>query len=449
MTDTHAPPVFTANPPPIRGLFAKAEWLREGRLPATARAVMLTVVVFLGAALVFAALTPLRELVRAPGTIVPSGRPVSIEHLSGGRVTEVHVSEGMQVLAGELLARLDQPELTRQIAAARESLSQVEYRRAAIASVLGRLQHGASPQPVGPDAAAKVPGDAYADARHALFLARQQVISGQIATADRTIASLERARTIAMRRVEDQSDQVTRLSRLAAQGHIAEFTLFAATDRLGELSGELAASEVALARAVSDRQAQQARMAENALEHRETLLREAFELDEKARSLKNDLQGLQELRDALAIRAPRDGIIQHVAFPLPGEVIGPDTELFRLLPSSVSLMAEIRISPQDIGHVAVGDSVAMKLQTFDFRRFGGVSGRIESLSPTSVEQPDGTSHFRATIRLDDNRIGPEGDRRPIRPGMEVAAEIQTNTRTILQYILKPLDASLRAVLTER
>ncbi|QIE40820.1 HlyD family type I secretion periplasmic adaptor subunit [Rhodobacteraceae bacterium SC52] len=431
------------------GLFVQAERRRDARQPATARATMITLVLFVAAGLVFAAVTPLRELVRASGTIVPTGRSIAIEHLNGGIVADVFVSEGERVKKGDLLAILDSPELTRNVARARDSLAHVEHRLAGTLGLLSLMNFGTGESPHFLEMDTTLVENDHADARQALFVERQRVLQSQIEQATIMIETLENARDIAVQRAHGQEDQVSRFSNLAQQGHVSAFTLIAAEDRLGELRGELASAEVALARAVGQQATDIAKLKDNELAHGEALLKEAYDLREQQETLKTELKGLLTQIDALSIRAPRGGVIQSVAFPMTGEVIGPDTELFELFPDAATLVAEVQVEPKDIGHISVGDSVSLKLQTFDFRRYGGTSGVIESLSPTSVTQTDGATFYRAVVSLDDSHVGSDEDKRRIQIGMEAAAEIQTNSRTILQYMLKPLDSSLRAILTER
>jgi HlyD family type I secretion membrane fusion protein len=437
------------------GIFARSAERQAARAPATARAISLTLVCFLCAAIAFTAVTPVRELARAQGTIVPSGRLIKIEHMTGGIVAEVTVQEGTPVAVGDVLARLESPDLKLQVAEIREALWQVHLQQKTIADLLAHINPSRKDEVIPASLQTEYPAPlaseaaVYGKARHALHLARQRIVSDRVQQLDETLATLRSARAVTAARVTQYADQVARLSQLAAQGHVSQFRLSDAQDRLGELRGEQADADVALARKQSERQAEQARWAENALTHREALLKEAYDLAQEARTLTSQLAGLQARLASLVIRAPSDGVIQSIAFPAPGEVISPDTELFELLPSAASLVAEIKLKPQDIGHVYEGAQVKLKLQTFDFRRFGGITGEIKTISPTIITDPDGTSHFRAVVTLASDHVGEGNFVRPVRPGMEVAAEIQTNSRTVLEYLLKPLDASLRTALSER
>ena len=182
---------------------------------------------------------------------------------------------------------------------------------------------------------------------------------------------------------------------------------------------------------------------------REELFKESMELELEEQRLDQLYSDLREQQASLIVTSPENGVIQSVAFPTVGEIMGPDAVMFELLPSNARLVAEIRLSPGDIGHVSSGARVEMKVKTYDFRRHGGIGGTIESMSPSRVTKPDGTHFYRATVTLDRPVLGSEPELRPLRPGMELAAEIQTQSRTVLQYLLKPIDIALNSAMTER
>lgn len=455
MTQPERSPSKAARPARApRGLFAKSQFRRDARLPATARAVSLTLFAFLVGAIVFATQAPVRELARAPGTIVPTGGVIDVAHLTGGVVEAVYVGEGAEVRQGDVLARLSSPDLDQEVAHLRNTLAQTQTRREMVEGLLDRtdmLETGVVPASFSPVVANSADQGTknYAQARHALFLARQRVSAARVTQLDDTIATLMTAEDIAEERVASQAEKLQRLDKLLKAGHVSEFRVSEARDRLGELRGEAAAAAVALARTRSERHGAVSGMAENALAHREAILGEAFDLREAVGLLVGDLVELQKQQDALAIRAPQAGIVQSVAFPVAGEVLGANHALFEILPLSADLVAEIRLSPGDIGHVSEGARVSLKLQTYDFRRFGGLNGVVASISPTKITDPDGTSHFRAIVTLDKDHIGEGAQTRPVRSGMDVSAEIQTNERTVMEYLLKPLETAMGAAFSER
>ncbi len=436
------------------GLFDSVAMHRSARAPATARWVVAVVLLFMAAAVCFAAMTPLKALVRADGEVLPDGRLMRVEHLTGGIVREVRVREGAVVARGDVLAVLDDPSLSSEIRQSGHALQQARYRLNAVRALQTSLRTVDSglaslvlPVSATPDAT-HVAGE-HALARLDVFLARHTVLEDRIRQMNDTIATLSDAKDVASERVHAQADQVRRLELLHAKGHIAEFRLADAHDRLGDLRGEYASAKVQLARAVADQNDARAEILLQVLSLREELLGEILDLEREEQRLEQVISELRQRQTSLVVTAPEHGVIQSVAFPAVGEITAAGAVMFELLPTNARLVAELYLSPNDIGHVSSGARVDIKVKTFDFRKYGGVSGTIESLSPSRVTGPDGSHFYRANVALDRGVVGGEQDSKALRPGMELAAEIQTQSRTVLQYLLKPIDSALHSAMTER
>ncbi|MEL7389198.1 MAG: HlyD family type I secretion periplasmic adaptor subunit, partial [Pseudomonadota bacterium] len=124
--------------------------------------------------------------------------------------------------------------------------------------------------------------------------------------------------------------------------------------------------------------------------------------------------------------------------------------LFELLPTRQSLVAEVRIPSLEIGHVQPDHQVSVTVDTFDVRRFGKVEGAIRSVSPAPlIDEQTGESYFRAFVELSGDHIGEGPFRRPLQSGMTVVAEMVTDEKTLLAYLLKPVERSLNKAFSER
>lgn len=436
--------------PPDRdedGLFARRA-LRERSVSRRAGLVAVWIVtLFVAAALGLAAITPARETIRTDGEIVPADRLWQIEHVTGGRVVAVHVREGDKIAAGAVIAVLENPELDRALAQTRRSLALAETRR----DILARIAEDKAPA-AAPAATPTTADAAWAFARARLDLHRRRLenFDRQIAQLEETVATLTRARGIAHDRVKNFGSRVARLERLAADGHVSAFRLLSERDRFGEVQSEAASVETDLARTLTALAQERAARTEAELGFRDAILTELYEVSERVATLADSLSQLEAEVAALEVRAPASGLIQSVAFPTPGEVVEPGRTLFQLLPEGARPVAELRIVPGDVGHIAPGNEVVLKITTFDFRRYGVARGTLAQISPSLVlDELTGESFFRAEVALADTHVGLGEARYPLTPGMELTAEIAAGERSLLEYFLSPVLRGFSGAFSER
>lgn len=154
-------------------------------------------------------------------------------------------------------------------------------------------------------------------------------------------------------------------------------------------------------------------------------------------------EGLMELR------APQDGVIKDLATTTVGAVVQPGTVVMTLVPQGEPLFADVNIHNEDAGFVHVGQAVQIKLAAYPFQKHGMLSGQVTHISAdadaagTSADgRHDGSvgeAIYRARIRLDSQSLrDPHGATLAIVPGMQVVAELNQGKRTVLEYLLAPV-----------
>lgn len=434
---------------PHTGPISRADWRKETRQPMVAG---LLAVVFSGMVaglIVLAAMAEVPQVIRAPGTIMPYGDYTSIETMEGGIVDVVHHQEGAYVAEGERLIELSNPTLDR------EHASLVQQRAALIDRASNaRAIQSALRSDRGPDADLladlTASGLQTAVARLALYADRQKIRRKTIEQQARKAEMLSEAVDMAQRRLENQNGRLARQQKLFArnlqvvsvldrqeeQRDAAELAMSDARIRLAEARNQLAMSRADLA------------------QDRLTLLQEASDtlaqVQHQISEIEATLQIVSARRDDLVITAPRAGILQSVAFANPGEVVDPGETLFELVPKRNQLILEARIPNADIGHVEEALPVSVTIDTYDVRRFGKVEGRMASVSPVSITDPQtGEVYFRATFALDAQHLGEGANRRGLQAGMTAVAEVTTGQQTLLSYFLKPVQTTLSQAFQER
>lgn len=418
------------------------------RAPKISVMLILTLSGFLCGGVILASTTVVDELARAEAKIMPSGRLRQIENFEGGVIEAVHVQEGQEVAENDVIAVLSSPVLEQEERETTQSLALLDQRIDSLQVIFGLLGQPTEltasidedQEGLGPD---------YALARLSLHMARQNMLKERADNLDQTTVALQAALTIVRDRIIAKEKSIARLANLQERGYVTLSRLDDQVDALDALRGGLVDAELQAATALNEHKQALSTWIENDLTIREELLLELSTLTQERQSTEQRLTSLALRRARLSIRAPSSGTIQSVEFPSPGEVIEPGTTLFELLPSSAVLVAEVKIGTDDIGHVRKGDRVALKLSTYDARRYGQLDGVLTSLSPTFLVDPEGIEYFRATVTLDRTTIGSGIWERPVQAGMIASAEVVTDQRTVLAYLLKPVQRSLEKAFRER
>ena len=112
-------------------------------------------------------------------------------------------------------------------------------------------------------------------------------------------------------------------------------------------------------------------------------------------------------------------------------------------------MVEARVNPRDIGHIAEGQTAAVRISSYDYARFGTVEGTVAHLSATTYLDEQQLPYYRALIALEQDYVGDQPGRNRIIPGMTLQADIQTGEKTVLDYLLRPVYRGLNQAFTER
>ncbi len=152
--------------------------------------------------------------------------------------------------------------------------------------------------------------------------------------------------------------------------------------------------------------------------------------------------------ERLDVRAPATGLIKGLKLNTIGEVVKPGDPLMEIVPTGESLVVEARIAPSDIGRVQVGQPVKVKVSSFDYGRYGAVNGTLEFVSATTFEGMNHEKYYQGRVILERNYVGNQ-ETMKILPGMIVQAGIITGRKTILSYLLKPIQRAFEGSMSEK
>lgn len=427
--------------------FAAEELVGDpGTRPLT-HAVIMLISALVAAFLIWAAITPVQELAATQGEIVPAGAIQSIEHLEGGIVEEILVKEGQIVDKGQPLLRLSGN-------SANSSRDQLLTRRDSLALQIERLRAFATDR--APDFESLSTDQALIREQAALLAAQlegrrqqEQIFTDQIANLSAQIATSIRRRDTLDAVMKLIGGKVNIRQELVSQGLNSELQLLDARRELAAALSERQQIEASLSTMTSTIVETRSRIAELHTRLRQEALDKLGTASAERAEVGKQIMAQDDRVDRLVIAAPVHGIVQEIAVKTIGGVVQPAALVAKLVPLNDDLIAEIQISPRDIGFVHAGQPVKVKVQAFDYARYGRIDGAMIGISPTTFINQEKIPYYLGRVKLATAYVGKESARHLVVPGMTVQADVVTGEKTLLQYLLKPIYTTLEGTFGER
>ena len=358
---------------------------------------------------VWASFAKIDQVTRAKATVIASARTQEIQASEGGVLTELAVSEGEDVKAGQLLVVLEEER-------AKAAVDNSASKTAALKAKLARLNAEIFEKPlVFPKEVENYPE--YVQNQRALYNRRRQAINEDV-------SSLEKMLVLARQELRMNEP-------LLEYGDVSQ------------------ADVIKLSRQVADIEAQINNKRNKYFEEAQAEMTKAQEeLDTELEQLRDRAQVLEEKR----LMAPTEGKIKNINVTTIGGVVKPGEVIMQILPTSSDLVIDAKVSPADIAYVKEGQDATVKLDAYDYSIFGAMNGTVNYISPdTLMEQtPKGEEpYYRVLIVIKGAEFKGRGNEIVIKPGMTASVDIKAMERTVLSYLTKPLTKTLSEGLGER
>ncbi|AGH80835.1 HlyD family type I secretion membrane fusion protein [Psychromonas sp. CNPT3] len=415
---------------------------------------------------IWAYFAKLDRITRGEGKVIPSSHIQVIQSLDGGILQELYVKEGMRVIKGQSLARIDDTRFRsdlaqqdREVDALRANIIRL---RSELSSILvadvkkWQLQIKIDKRilifPV--DLTKKSP---------TLIERQQQEYNGRINTLINQIAI--QAQQIKQRGQEVKeltskiytlqtslkyANRELKLTRPLAKKNIVPLVELLKLERnANDIGGELRALRISKPKL-------QAAFEEAILKRREAALKYRSE----ARAKLNELQsifsqiteaqiGVKDKVTKALITSPVIGTIKTIHIRTLGGVVKPGDVLLEIVPTEDKLLIEAKILPKDIAFIHLGLRARVKVTAYDFTRYGGLDGVVEHISADTTQDKDGNSFYIIRVRTQDSAIiGKKGENMPIIPGMLTTVDVIISKRSVLDYILNPILRAREVALRE-
>ena len=265
--------------------------------------------------------------------------------------------------------------------------------------------------------------------------------------AERTSTQAQISKLAAMTQIEGQ--RVSDYRELVAQDYLAKHSLLEQESKYIQAKNDLASQQSTLQQITQAiKQAEDERILNTQTIKRDTLdvLRQA---NEQIGQLEPEAAKAEQRKQLLTLTAPVDGTVQQLAMHTIGGVVTAAQPIMVIVPSEDKLEIEAIVPNKDIGFVQAGQEVVVKIESFPYTRYGYLTGKVKTVSFDAVENKDLGLVYTAIVSLDKDTLNIEG--KPVRldAGMNATAEIKTGKRSVISYLLSPLQTKVDESLRER
>ena len=392
----------------------------------------------------WASVTEIAGAVIAPGTLVVDSHVKNVQHATGGIIAEIDARDGDKVKAGDLLLRLDRTVPAANLAVVSKALDQLTARKARLDTERRGSDAIIFPNELldraaDPDVAEAVAGEKqHFETRRTSRAGQKSQLGERIAQLQKEIAGDTAQAQANSKEIELEKKELASVRALWAKKLIS-------IDRLTQTEREATRLDGQRGQLIAAQAQAEGKIAEIKLQIIQIDLDLSTEVNKDLRDVDGQMGELLERKVAaedqlkrVDIRAPQDGVLQQsIAYTI-GGVVKPGETIMQVVPDDDSLAVEARIVPSDIDKLWVGQSASLRFSAFNTRTTPQIDGVVERTSPDiATDQRTGASYYTVRIRTTAAQVARLGEVKLV-PGMPVESFIKTEDRSVISYLVKPL-----------
>ncbi|MDA3135202.1 HlyD family efflux transporter periplasmic adaptor subunit [Atlantibacter subterranea] len=350
----------------------------------------------------------LDEVTVGTGKVTPSSHAQVIESLDGGIVNALLVQEGDIVEQGQMLARLDPTRF-------QSNYGEAAARARALRASSERLRAELTGEPL------KFSAESMREPN--LVARERQLYESRRRNLNETVSNLQKT-------LELINAEIRMTQPLVAKGAAGQVEVIRLQRQVAELRGKI----------------DEARN-QYAVRAREEQVKNDADLDAQIQAM----AGKADQLDRATLYSPVRGVVKDIQVTTVGGVLQPGGKLMEIVPLEDKLLIETRINPRDIAYIRPGLPATVKVTAYDSSIYGNLDGKVEIVSPDTLQDEVQRDQFyyRVYVRTDHAELeNRSGKRFPILPGMVASVEIKTGQKTVLDYLIKPLN-KVKEALRER
>jgi len=426
---------------------------REDRPPLFASASVFIVAGLFVAFFVWASYAEVDEIARGDGKVIPASKTQIIQASEAGVVQEIAVKVGQVVRKNDLIIRLDNT-------LSASTLGEQQARERTLSARIARLNHeqaGKLDEPfVCPEEVEKAAPEV-CNNEQKLLEARRDNSANKLSVLKSRLeqrkTELDEAVVNSHRLAENiavANKEAELVKSMVKRGLMAQTEQLRVDREQTELKGQIALAAETVKRTEAAIVEARLQVDELGLQLQQEALDELTQALAELSVVDETIRGATDRVARTDIRSPVDGIVNTLELNTLGAFVQPGAIVAGIVPTSETLLVEARVSPRDVAFIRPDQKALIKVTAYDFSIFGGLDGKVENITADSlVDQNTGEPYYQVRVSTDSSELTKDGKSFAITPGMISTVEIMTGRKTILSYLLKPINKARDEAMRER
>jgi HlyD family secretion protein len=397
---------------------------------------------------------PLASAAIAPGVVSPDSSLNTIQHLEGGIVQEILVTEGDRVEKGDLLMRLSPVQAQASFSARERQWRRFEAERLRLQALEVDAETFSFPPELtsltDPDFQAFLANQLAQFAVQRQGLSERQAILGRrIGQLDQEVAAIERENEGLREQLDIVSEEMADKAQLLAQNLIRKPELLALRRLASQLKSQIASNEATIARAAQKAEEIELQILSLKTDFQDMLAKDLVRVNSELAQLEESMTSSRDVFRRTEIFAPVSGRVHNLRFETIGGIVRPGERILDIVPAEDALVIEARLSPNDINVVAVGQMARVHLTPYSARTMAPLEGKLVRISPDAkVDEATRETYYEVRIEVDPDMLERMATKVEMTPGMPAEVFILTGEQSLFSYMAAPVTNSFRKVFRE-
>jgi adhesin transport system membrane fusion protein len=437
-----------ASPAGFRNFEQEADAVMSRSRTHRAQKIVRTALVVVLLLVLWASFAHVEEVTRGDGKVIPSRQLQVLQALDGGVVSEILVQEGQVVDANQLLLKIDE---TRATSGVRESAAQGFALRARQARLRALAEGGAFQPPslqTGNEEERRILDEerrlyeTRVSELHTLLAINEQ----QLQQRQQELGEMKARKSSAERQMEFSQQELAKTRPLLTSGAVSEVDILRLEREVSRSRGDAEQAGAQIARVQASIGEAQRKSQETELTFRNDARKDLADVMGKLNALNEGAVALADKVQKSQVRSPVRGRVQRLLANTIGGVVQPGKDIVEIVPLDDNLVLEAKVQPKDIAFIHPGQDATVKFTAYDFSIYGGLSAKVENISPDTVVDERGNAFYLVRVRTTQAHFN---DKMPIIPGMTAEVDVLTGKKTVMAYLLKPVLKAKAYALRER